>query len=71
MPDKAPFLQKARNYAPFISQTLSNTFCDCMVLWVGNRNENNVPALKEHGVYGGMSSGTMTIKADKHTGCGS
>ena len=36
-----------------------------MVLWVEYRNENNIPDLKEHRVYGGSAS-SISIKHDKH-----
>lgn len=40
------------------------------VLWMGYRNENNVPDFKEHGVSEEELQ-WVSIKADKHAGCGS
>lgn len=40
-----------------------------MVLWAEYRNENNIPDLKEHTVYGGRASG-ISVMDNKHAGCG-
>lgn len=48
----APFLQAANNYVTFIPQASLNTsYEQDMVLWVGYRNANSVPAFKEHSLW--------------------
>lgn len=39
------------------------------MLWAEYRNENNVPDLKEHRVYGGRTSG-ISVMDNKHAAVG-